>query len=189
MNSDFHRSRAGKGAVRIEEGRIRERVLELARQISADSRGQRLHLVCVLRGAYIFCADLSRALEVPHSVDFLAISSYGGGTQTSGDVRLTKDLEHSITGRHVLIVEDIVDTGLTMDYLLRSFRERGPASVRVCSLLSKPARRRVHVPIDYLGFEIENAYVYGYGLDRDELDRGLPEITSLAADEIEPVKR
>jgi len=186
MNTAFHRSRAGRGSVNISEAKIRERVQELARQISNDFQGEALHLVCVLRGAFIFCADLSRALEVKHSVDFLAIASYGGNTETTGEVRLTKDLEHSVTGKHVLIVEDIIDTGLTMDYLLRSFRERNPASLKICTLLSKTARRRVHVPIDYLGFEIGNAYVFGYGLDRNEFDRGLPAITSLASDELNP---
>jgi hypoxanthine phosphoribosyltransferase len=123
-------------------------------------------------------ADLVRSIDMPVSMDFLAVSSYGNAQKTSGEVELLKDLRIPISGRHVIIVEDIVDTGITLSYLLRLLEARQPASLKIAALLSKPSRRRVEVPIDYLGFEIEDAFVYGYGLDRSQLDRNLPFITS-----------
>ena len=123
-------------------------------------------------------ADLVRSIDLPVTTDFLAVSSYGNSQQTSGEVELLKDLRMPISGRHVIVVEDIVDTGITISYLLRLLQARQPASLKIAALLSKPSRRRVEVPIDYLGFEIEDAYVYGYGLDRSQLDRNLPFITS-----------
>jgi hypoxanthine phosphoribosyltransferase len=168
----------GEGIVQLSSERIAARVKELGQEIRRDYHGQPLHLICVLNGAFIFMADLVRAIDMPVSTDFIAVSSYGSRTESSGEVRLVKDLDQSIKNRHVLLVEDIVDTGLTMQYLLSYLQGRGPLSVKVASLLSKPSRRLVEVPVDYLGFEIEDAFVYGYGLDREHFDRNLPFITS-----------
>ncbi len=159
----------------ISEKKIQKRVAQLGRQISADYAGQVPFIVAVLKGAYVFLADLCRHLEVPHEVHFMAIASYGGrATQSSGVVRILMDLPASPEGRDVLIVEDIVDTGRTLDYILRNLRTRDPASIRVCSLLSKPSRREMDVPLDYVGFEIPDEFVVGYGLDFDERYRNLP---------------
>ena len=159
----------------ISENTIQERVAELGRQISRDYDGRIPFLVAVLKGAYVFLADLCRNLDVPHEVHFMAISSYGGrATQSSGVVRILMDLPASPEGREVLIVEDIVDSGRTLDYILRNLRTRNPADVRVCTLLSKPSRREIEVPLDYVGFEIPDEFVLGYGLDFDEHYRNLP---------------
>lgn len=155
---------------------IQKRVAELGAQISQDYEGQDLLLVAVLKGSVIFLADLMRHITIPHSVDFMATSSYGAATESTGVVRILKDLDIPITGRNVLIVEDIVDTGHTLDYLRRMLLEREPASLRVVCLLDKKERREVDVPIDYVGFEIPNAFVVGYGLDYAELYRNLPYI-------------
>lgn len=168
----------GGGEVRISSEQIRQRVIELGAEITEEYRGKDLHLICVLNGAFMFMADLVRAIDLPLTMDFLAVSSYGEGTSSSGEVRLVKDLSHSLRGRHVLLVEDIVDTGLTMRYLLSYLDGHGPESVHVASLLSKPARRQVEVPVHYLGFEIEDAYIYGYGLDVAHRYRNIPFITS-----------
>lgn len=168
----------GGGSVRITSEQIAARVSELGKEITAEYRGKELHLICVLNGAFMFMADLVRAIDLPLTMDFLAVSSYGEGTRSSGEVRLVKDLTHSLSGRHVLLVEDIVDTGLTMRYLLKYLEGHGPESLQVVSLLSKPARRQVEVPVHYLGFEIEDAYIYGYGLDVAHRYRNLPFITS-----------
>jgi hypoxanthine phosphoribosyltransferase len=153
---------------------IRQRVRELGAQISADYAGKDLALVCVLRGALVFLSDLLRVLPDSATVDFMAIASYGSDTRSTGVVRIVKDLEDNVESRHVLVVEDIVDTGLTLNYLLENLRHRNAASVRVCALLDKPSRRRVPVPVDYTGFEVPNAFVVGYGLDYDQKYRGLP---------------
>lgn len=168
----------GGGQTRISAEQISARVSELGREITRDYQGKELHLICVLNGAFMFMADLVRQIDLPLTMDFLAVSSYGEGTSTSGEVRLVKDLTHSLSGRHVLLVEDIVDTGLTMRYLLSYLEGHGPESVKVASLLSKPSRRRVEVPVHYMGFEIEDAYIYGYGLDVAHRFRNLPFITS-----------
>ncbi len=168
----------GSGPVQITEEQIRVRVRELAAQMAQDYAGKEPHLLCVLNGAYLFHADLARAMSIPLTVDFMAVSSYGNAKQSSGEVRITKDLSLPLSGRHVVLVEDIVDTGITMNYLLHYLQGRGPASLKVAALLSKPSRRRVEVPVDYLGFTIPDAYVYGYGLDRAQFDRNLPFITS-----------
>ena len=168
----------GGGAVRISAAQIAERVQELGAEIRDEYEGKDLHLICVLNGAFMFMADLVRAIDLPLTMDFLAVSSYGEGTSSTGEVRLVKDLTHSLHGRHVLLVEDIVDTGLTMRYLLHYLEGHGPESVRVASLLSKPSRRRVEVPVHYLGFEIDDAYIYGYGLDVAHRYRNMPFITS-----------
>ena len=158
----------------ITEEQIRQRTHELAQDISRDYEGRDLHLICVLKGGVVFLVDLMRELTVPHSVDFMATSSYGAETESSGVVRILKDLDEPIVGRNVLIVEDIIDTGHTLDYLTRILRERDPASLRICTLLNKQERREVDIPIDYVGFNIPNKFVYGYGLDLDQIYRNLP---------------
>ncbi|MDT7919826.1 MAG: hypoxanthine phosphoribosyltransferase [Meiothermus sp.] len=172
--------RPGNGKVQISEAQIAARIRELGEQIKLDYQGQEPHLVCVLNGAFIFMADLVRAIDMPLTIDFLAVSSYGDAQKTSGEVELLKDLRMPIAGRQVIVVEDIVDTGITINYLLRMLEARQPASLKIAALLSKPSRRQVQVPIHYLGFEIEDAFVYGYGLDRSQFDRNLPFITSQA---------
>ncbi len=162
--------------VLLTEEQIDRRLDELAAAIDADYAGRDPLLVGVLKGAFVFLADLMRSIDLPCSVDFMAISSYGSGTQTSGVVRILKDLEMPIEGRDVLVVEDIIDSGLTISYLLRSLRSRRPASLEVCALLTKPDRREVEVPCRYIGFEIENRFVLGYGLDLDQRFRNLRSI-------------
>lgn len=156
---------------------IQERVRALALEIAADHAGaESLHLVCVLKGAFIFLADLARALPMPCTLDFMAVSSYAAGTTTTGEVRLLKDLDVALDGRHVVIVEDIVDTGLTLTYLQDILRARGPKTLKTACLLSKPSRRKVNVPVDYIGFTIDDRFVVGYGLDYAGKYRGLPYI-------------
>lgn len=152
------------------------RVRELGEAIARDYRGKDLVLVGVLKGAFVFLADLARAIDLPLTVDFLSVSSYGAGTETSGVVRLIEDLSLPIEGKHVLLVEDIVDTGLTASYLLENLRTRRPASLGLCALLHKPSRCRVEVPIDYRGFVVEDVFLVGYGLDHDQRFRNLPYI-------------
>ena len=166
--------------VLISETEIQTQVSRLASQISADyaDNGQ-LVVVGILKGAYIFLSDLTRRLTVPHRVDFMALSSYGQTTTTTGAVRIIMDLRVNIEGRHVLVVEDIIDSGYTLNYLLKVLRTRNPASLRSCVLLSKPDRRKVDVTVDYLGFEIPDVWVVGYGLDYAELHRTLPYIGAL----------
>lgn len=176
----------GPGPVQIGRDAIQTRVRELGQRIASDYGQEPLHVICVLNGAFPFMADLVRAIARPLTVDFLSVSSYGSRTESSGEVKLVKDLDQSLKGKHVLLVEDIVDTGLTMQYLLGYLQGRGPLSVRVASLLSKPSRRVVDVPVHYLGFEIEDAYVYGYGLDIGHQFRNLPFVTSLRSGETEP---
>jgi hypoxanthine phosphoribosyltransferase len=176
----------GPGSVQLGRDDIARRVEELGTQIAADYGDEPLHLICVLNGAFLFMADLVRAIPRPLTTDFLSVSSYGSRTESSGEVRLVKDLDQSLKGKHVLLVEDIVDTGLTMQYLLQYLEGRGPLSVRVAALLSKPGRRMVDVPVHYLGFEIDDAYVYGYGLDIAHRFRNLPFVTSLAPGASEP---
>lgn len=166
------------GPVQIPEKELMSRIKEMAEEIRQDYAGLNPHLVCLLNGAFLFHADLVRAIDMPATVDFMQTSSYGDLQQSSGEVRLVKDLSFPIHDRHVILVEDIIDTGLTMDYILRYLQERGPASLKVASLLSKPSRRKVEVPIDYLGFTIPDAFVFGYGLDRSQQDRNMAFITS-----------
>jgi len=157
------------------EAQIQERIRAIAAQISLDYATTPPLLVSVLKGALYFMADLSRAITIPITIDFMAITSYGDETATTGAVRLIKDLDEKITGRHVLLVEDIIDTGLTADYLLRTLRARDPASLRICTLLDKTARRIVDtLPIRYRGFEVPDEFVVGYGLDHRQLYRNLP---------------
>jgi hypoxanthine phosphoribosyltransferase len=163
----------------IPRERLEARIEELGRTISADYSGKTVHLVCVLKGAYTFLADLARAIEVPVTIDFLAVSSYGKGKSSSGEVQLTKDLDQSLEGKDVIVVEDIADTGLTLNYLLNLLRSRRPASLKVCALLSKPSRRLIDVSVDYVGFEIPDRFVVGYGLDHDQLYRNLKYVAAL----------
>jgi len=160
--------------VLISEERLQERVQELGRKLSMDYANAAPALICVLKGGYLFLADLTRALSVRHSVDFMAISSYGNSTASSGVVRILKDLDADINDKDVLVVEDIIDTGRTLSYLMENLRSRGPRSVRICTLLSKPARREIDLQVDYVGFEIPDEFVVGYGLDYAEEYRNLP---------------
>src|SRR5215203_5252666 len=165
--------------VLITSREIEEKVREIGERITEDYRGERLLLVGILRGAVVFLSDLMRHLQLPCEIDFMDISSYGADTTSSGVVRILKDLEEDITGRHVLIVEDIVDTGLTLSYLRRSLLARNPASLEICALVTKPARRRVELDIKYLGFEVPDEFVVGYGLDYAGTYRNLPDICVL----------
>jgi hypoxanthine phosphoribosyltransferase len=163
--------------VLIPRDAIARRVAELAREIRADAGPDTpVHLVAVLKGAFIFLADLLRAFDGPVTCDFLAVSSYGGGTTSSGQVRVTKDLDRPIEGRDVVLVEDIADTGLTLSYIQEMLRNRAPRTLRTACLLSKPSRRTIDVPVEYVGFEIPDRFVIGYGLDVDERYRNLPDI-------------
>jgi hypoxanthine phosphoribosyltransferase len=158
----------------LPEDAIQAKVTELGARISADYAGSELTLVSVLKGSLPFMADLMRAISIPVQIDLMEVSSYGGtATESSGLVRILKDLSSSIDGRHVLIVEDIIDTGLTLNYLVRYLKGKNPASLRICTLLDKPARRLVEIPIDYLGFQIPDQFVIGYGLDYGERYRNL----------------
>ena len=166
--------------VLIPAERVRGRIEELAAQIDADYAGRELLLVGVLKGAVMVMADLARAIRLPVQMDWMAISSYGSGTKSSGVVRILKDLDTDISGRHVLVVEDIVDSGLTLSWLLGNLRSREPASLQVCVLLRKPSAARMEVEVAYTGFDIEDAFVVGYGLDYAEKYRNLPFIGTLA---------
>jgi hypoxanthine phosphoribosyltransferase len=165
--------------VLIAADQIRAKVAQLGRRITLDYQNRPLTLVAILKGATVFVADLMRHIELPLELDFMALSSYGPSTRSSGIVRIIKDLDRSVEGRHVLIVEDIVDTGLTLNYLFGHLKARGPASVRICALLDKPQRRQVAVPLHYKGFEIPDDFVVGYGLDYDERYRNLPDVCRL----------
>ena len=165
---------AGIGEILVQQDDLAHRVKALAEQISRDYQGRSLLLIGVLKGAMFFLSDLMRQLDVDCEVDFMAVASYGSSTSSSGVVRILKDLDGSIEGRDVLIVEDIVDSGLTLSYLLRTLNAREPASLEVCALLTKPERRKVDLPIEYVGFEIPNRFVVGYGLDHAERYRNLP---------------
>ncbi len=160
--------------VLIEPDTLQQRVTELGDEISHDYTGRDLLLVGVLKGAVFFMADLMRHLTIPCEIDFMAISSYGDSTDSSGVVRILKDLDINIEGRHVLVVEDIIDSGLTLSYLIRNLEAREPASLEICALLTKPERREIDVPVRYVGFEIPNRFVIGYGLDFAERYRNLP---------------
>lgn len=171
--------------VLIDEPTLAHRVDELAAAIAEDYPGERLLFVCVLKGAVIFMADLARAMPTSVEMDFMAVSSYGYGTNSSGVVRILKDLDRDISGRHVLLIEDIIDSGLTLNWLLRNLSTRGPASLEVCALLRKREALKVELDIRYLGFDIPNAFVVGYGLDYAERYRNLSVIGTLAPASIE----
>ena len=182
------------GEILLSEEQIQAKVAELGARISADYAGKQLTLVSVLKGSLPFMADLMRSIDLPLRIDLMEVSSYGGNaTESSGLVRILKDLSASIAGEDVLIVEDIIDTGLTLNYLIRYLRGKNPASLRICTLLDKPARRLVEIPVDYVGFEIPDQFVVGYGLDYGELYRNLryvgvlkPEVYGAAAEESTP---
>ncbi len=160
--------------VLIDQETLQRRIAALGEEISADYTGRDLLLVGVLKGAVFFMADLMRGLSIPCEIDFMAISSYGDSTDSSGVVRILKDLDINIEGRDVLVVEDIIDSGLTLSYLMRNLEAREPASLEICALLTKPERREIEVPVRYVGFEIPNRFVIGYGLDFGERYRNLP---------------
>jgi hypoxanthine phosphoribosyltransferase len=173
LNEDVER-------ILVDEAQLQERVQSLAAEIRAAYKDvDDLLLICVLKGAFMFLADLSRALQRPHHLDFMGVSSYGAQTKSSGAVQIIMDLKQDISGRHVLIVEDIIDSGHTLDYMRRILLARSPASLRICTLLNKPSRREVDVPIAFVGFDIPDEFVVGYGLDFDELYRNLPVIAVL----------
>jgi hypoxanthine phosphoribosyltransferase len=159
--------------VLLDEDTIQSRIVEMAREISAEYAGQEVTLIVVLKGSILFAADLCRHLDIPSELEFMGLSSYGESTETSGVVRVTLDLSKPVNGKHILIIEDIVDTGLTMKYLLSNLSTREPASIRVCTLLHKPSRSVVEVPLDFVGFTIENHFVVGYGLDYQQKYRNL----------------
>ncbi len=165
--------------VLLAHSEIKHRVENLGKRITMDYDGKPLLLVGILKGSFIFMADLIRSIDLPVAIDFMAMSSYGAATKSSGVVRILKDLEQSVDGRHVMVVEDIVDTGLTLNYIFGHMRSRGAASVKICSLLDKPSRRQVAVPLHYKGFEIPDEFVVGYGLDVDERYRNLPDVCRL----------
>jgi hypoxanthine phosphoribosyltransferase len=170
------------GEILIDEETLEARVAELGAEISSDYAGRDLLLIGVLKGAVFFMADLMRRLTIPCEVDFMAISSYGASTDSSGVVRILKDLDINIEGRHVLVVEDIIDSGLTLSYLMRNLESREPATLEICALLTKPERREIEVPVRYVGFEIPNRFVIGYGLDFGERYRNLPYVAVLSDD-------
>jgi hypoxanthine phosphoribosyltransferase len=177
----------GIGEILITPGQLEDRVSELAAEITRDYRGKELFLMGVLKGAIFFVADLMRQTDLRCELDFMAVSSYGSTTDSSGVVRILKDLDAPIEGRDVLIVEDVVDSGLTLAYLLRSLRSRNPRSLEVCALLVKPHRRKVELPIRYVGFEIPDRFVVGYGLDLDQRYRNLPYVAALEEDLVRQV--
>ncbi|MDI9442049.1 MAG: hypoxanthine phosphoribosyltransferase [Firmicutes bacterium] len=160
----------------LSEEQIQERIKELGQDISRDYEGKSITLICILKGGLMFLCDLSKHLTPLVEYDFMSVSSYGDATESSGVVRITKDLEESIEGKHVLIVEDIIDTGLTLNYLLKNLHSRNPASLEICTLLNKPANRKVEIPVKYVGFEVPNAFLVGYGLDFKQLYRNIPYI-------------
>jgi hypoxanthine phosphoribosyltransferase len=166
--------------VLIAPERLQQRVVELAKQIDADYAGRELLLVGVLKGAVMVMADLARAMRLPVQMDWMAVSSYGSGTRSSGVVRILKDLDCDITGRHVLLVEDIVDSGLTLSWLVQNLRSREPASLQVCVLLRKPSAAAMPIEVGYTGFDIDDSFVIGYGLDYAERYRNLPFVGTLA---------
>ena len=167
------------GETLVDSEDLRRRVSELGEMISADYQGRDLFLVGVLKGAVLFLADLMRSITVPCEIDFMAVSSYGSQTDSSGVVRIVKDLDEPIEGRHVLIVEDIIDSGLTLKYLMRNLKARGPASLEVCALLTKPERLKVDLSPRYVGFEIPNRFAVGYGLDHAQRHRNLQYVAAL----------
>lgn len=172
----------------IDETALQNRVAELGEEINNDYQNESLHLICILRGGVVFLTDLMRKISIPNTIDFMAVSSYGVARQTTGQVRITLDLKEDIQDRHVLLVEDIVDSGYTIASVLDFLKTRHPKSLKVCTLLNKPERREVEVPIDYCGFVIPNKFVFGYGLDMDEYYRNLPFVASVDLDRYKPLE-
>lgn len=180
MNQQLHDLYQDIDRILIREESLQQRVAAMVDAIEADYAAEEdLLLICVLKGGYVFLSDLSRALKRPHHLDFMGISSYGSGTTSSGAVQIIMDLKQPLIGRNVLIVEDIIDSGHTLSYLRQNLLARQPASLKICTLLNKPSRREVDVPVDYIGFDIPDEFVVGYGLDFDELYRNLPFIAVL----------
>jgi hypoxanthine phosphoribosyltransferase len=180
MNQPYRNLKDDVASILISETQLQTRIQEIAQAITADyAELDNLLLLCVLKGSFVFLSDLSRALSRPHTVDFMAISSYGSGTASSGEVRIVMDLNRPISDHHVLIVEDIIDSGHTLNYLAHQLLARSPASLKICTLLNKPSRRAIDVYVDYVGFDIPDEFVVGYGLDFDELYRNLPYIAVL----------
>lgn len=167
---------AEKIRVLLTEQEVDKKIQEIGEQISKDYAGKQVHLVCVLRGGVFFMCELAKRITVPVSMDFMSVSSYGGDTKSSGVVKIVKDLDDSLAGKDVIVVEDIVDSGRTLSYLLEMLNDRGPKSMRLCTLLDKPDRRVVDVNVDYTGFQIPDEFVVGYGLDYDQKYRNLPYI-------------
>ena len=165
-----------KITVLLTEEQVDKRINEMAEQISRDYAGKRVHLLCILKGGAFFMCELAKRITVPVSLDFMSVSSYGGSTDSSGVVKIVKDLDEPLTGRDVIVIEDIVDTGRTLNYLLNMLNERKPASLKLCTLLDKPERRVVPVSVDYTGFQIPDEFVVGYGLDYDQKHRNYPYI-------------
>ncbi len=171
----------------IDQDTLQKRIEELGKQISLDYQGKEPHLICILRGGVMFLTDLMRQITVPHTIDFMAISSYGAGKRkSSGQVRLTMDLKDEILDRHVILVEDIIDSGYTLSSVLELLSVRKPASLKICTLLNKAERREVEIPIDYCGFVIPDKFVFGYGLDLDEFYRDLPFIGTVNLEKFQP---
>lgn len=166
--------------VLITKEQLQKRAEELGRQISEDYKGEEVTLVCILRGASVFFADLLRNITIPCEIDFIAVSSYGSGTTSSGEVKLVKDLSSTIEGENVIIVEDIMDTGVTLSYLKRLLLARKPKSIKICACIDKPERRKADIESDYIGFAVPNEFIVGYGLDYNEKYRNLPDICVLA---------
>ena len=165
---------ADKIRVLLPEEDVNKRISEVAEQISKDYEGKQIHLICILKGGEFFTCELAKRITVPVFIDFMSVSSYGDGTESTGIVRIIKDLDDSIEGENVLIGEDIIDSGRTLSYLVENLKSRGAKSVRLCTLMSKPSRRVVEVPVDYIGYEIPDEFVVGYGLDYDQKYRNLP---------------
>lgn len=158
---------------------VEKRISELAEQISKDYRGKQLRLICILKGSVFFCCELAKRLTIPVTLDFMSVSSYGDGTESSGEIQIKKELDESVEGLDCLIIEDIIDSGYTLEWIKRQLLGRGPASLRLCSLLDKPDRRQVEVAVDYVGFEIPDEFVVGYGMDYAQKYRNLPYIGKL----------
>ena len=167
---------AEKIGVLLSEEEVDARIKAIGEQISKDYEGKQIHMICVLKGGTFFMCELAKRISVPVSLDFMAVSSYGGDTKSSGVVKIVKDLDEAIQGKDVLVVEDIVDSGRTLSYLMEMLRDRKPASLKLCTLLDKPDRRVIDVPVDYTGFQIPDEFVVGYGLDYDQKYRNLPYI-------------
>lgn len=173
---------AEKISVLLSEEEVDARIKAIGEQISKDYEGKQIHMICILKGGTFFMCELAKRISVPVSLDFMAVSSYGGDTKSSGVVKIVKDLDEAIQGKDVLVVEDIVDSGRTLSYLLEMLRDRKPASLRLCTLLDKPDRRVIDVPVDYTGFQIPDEFVVGYGLDYDQKYRNLPYIGIISFD-------
>ncbi len=168
--------------VLLPEEEVVKRIREIGKQITEDYRGEEVFLICTLKGASLFACELAKRIDLPLTLDFIAVASYGSGTQSSGEVRMIKDLDESIEGKNVIVVEDIVDTGRTLSYLLEMMKKRNPKSLKLCSLLDKPERRVVNVEVDYKGFEVPDLFVVGYGLDYAQKYRNLPYVGVLELD-------